>query len=226
MDRIRVLIAEDQEILRNNLSAMLCKEPDIELVGAASSGEEAIALDSHLKPEIVLLDVEMENATAGIEAARKILVTRENVKVIFLTVHEDEHTIINAMGTGAVDYVIKSADCEAVIAHIRKAHKDIIEMDAAIQKVLHAEYLRLSHSTKDNLSFIRGFLLCTQTEREIIGYLLKGMKIGDIAAARFVEPVTIKKQVGQILKKSGEKRTKTLCERIRELQIESLFQNT
>lgn len=223
IEKIDVLVADDQDIFRNRLVRMLSAEKDIRIVGSVSTGREAVDLAIAVNPEIILMDVEMEDAKAGINAAIKILSANPEMKIIFLTVHEDEGTIIEVFDTGAVDYVVKTVDCNGVLDHVRKAHKDIVQMDAAIQKVLRSEYMRLSHSMQDNLAFIRCFARFTQAEREIVSFLLQGKKTLEIAKERYVEPVTIKKQIGQILKKSGCKRTKNLCQRIRDLQVTTLF---
>lgn len=223
MKKIRVLIAEDIEVLRNNLKEMLEADIEIEVVAQASSGREAVALALQHKPEIILMDIEMEDATAGISAANRIFASNPAIKIIFLTMHEDDFTIINAMATGAVDYIIKTADCKNAIEHIKKAHKDAIEMDRVIQKVLHGEFVKLSKSRNDQLDFIRKVMQVTTCEKEIIRLLLKNKKTSEIAAARFVEPVTIKKQIGMILKKFEVRRSKEIVHTIRELEMESLF---
>ena len=223
MKKIRVLLAEDMEILRNNLKGILEDDLEIEVVAEAASGEEAVALALQHNPEIILMDIEMEDATAGISAANRISATNPAVKIIFLTMHEDDHTIINAMATGAVDYIIKTADCKNAIEHIKKAHKDVIEMDRVIQKVLHGEFVKLSKSKQGQMDFIRKVMLVTSCEKEILRLLLEDKKISDIASARFVEPVTIKKQIGMILRKFEVRRTKEIIHTIRELHMESLF---
>lgn len=223
MKKIRVLIAEDIEVLRNNLKEMLEKDSEIEVVAEAATSEAAVALALQHNPEIILMDIEMEDATAGISAANRIFASNPAVKIIFLTMHEDDYTIINAMATGAVDYIVKTADCKNAIEHIKKAHKDMIEMDRVIQKVLHGEFVKLSKSKHDQLDFIRKVMLVTSCEKEIIRLLLEDNKISEIASARFVEPVTIKKQIGMILKKFEVRRTKEIIHTIRDLYMESLF---
>lgn len=223
MKKIRVLIAEDVEILRNNLKEILEENSEIEVVAEAATGETAVALALQHNPEIILMDIEMEDATAGISAANRIFASNPAVKIIFLTMHEDDYTIINAMATGAVDYIVKTADCKNAIEHIKKAHKDMIEMDRVIQKVLHGEFVKLSKSKHDQLDFIRKVMLVTSCEKEIIRLLLEDNKISEIASARFVEPVTIKKQIGMILKKFEVRRTKEIIHTIRDLHMESLF---
>lgn len=221
--QITVLVVEDLEILRNNLVTMLSQEEDINVVGSAASAREAIELALTLKPEVILMDVEMETSRAGIFAANEIAQSLVDTKIIFLTMHEDEQTVIEAMSTGAVDYLFKTADCANAISHIRRAHQDRIELEAAIQRIMHEEYVRLIRSQQEYLLFVRKMMLLTPSEREIIRLLLEKKKISEIADLRFVEPVTIKKQIGQLLKKFEARRTKEIVAIIGELGIESLF---
>lgn len=223
MDKIRVMVVEDQQILRDNLVAMLSRESDVEVCASASSGSEAVSMAKEVKPEIILMDVEMESATAGIDAARLILEEENATKIIFLSVHEDSQTVLSALSTGALDYVVKSSDCSNAIAHIRRAHQDIIQMEAAIQKILHNEYVRISHSTRESMEFLKRAMMLTYSEKDIVGLLLQGMNPKQISQARFTETATVKKHITRILRKCGMSRTWELCNLIRELQVENFF---
>ena len=224
MEKIRVMVVEDQDILRKNLIDMLAKEDDVEICCSASSGSEAVLKAYEFKPEIILMDVEMETRTAGIDAATKILEEENAMKIIFLSVHEDSQTVLSALGTGALDYVVKSSDCSNAVAHVRRAHHDIVQMEAAIQKILHNEYLRLSHSTKESMEFLKRVMMLTYSEKDIVGLLLKGMNPKTIAEARYTEQSTVKKHITRILHKCGMARTRDLCNLVRELQVESFFE--
>jgi Response regulator containing a CheY-like receiver domain and an HTH DNA-binding domain len=122
------------------------------------------------------MDVEMESSDAGIMAAEEIAEVLPETKIIFLTVHQDDSTIINALNAGAVDYLIKTADCKNAIEHIRQAHSDTVRMEAEIQKIMHNEYMKLAHGANDSLSFFKRLLQLTASEREIIALLLDGKK--------------------------------------------------
>lgn len=223
-DRIKVMVVEDQKILRDNLIEMLSREDDIIVCGYAENGIEAVSKAAECGPEIILMDVEMETSTAGIDAARQILSEENAMKIIFLSVHEDSQTVLDALGTGALDYVVKNSDCRNAILHIRRAHHDIVQMEAAIQKILHNEYVRLSHSTRDSMDFLKRVMMLTYSEKDIVGLLLKGMNPRTIAEARYTEQSTVKKHITRILRKCGMSRTKDLCNLIRELQVENFFE--
>lgn len=225
MEKIRVLIAEDQLILRKNLKKMLELTEKIEVVAAVNSGKFAILEAKQLNPEIIVMDIEMEGSDSGILAAQEILKYNYMMKIIFLSVHEDDKTVIEAINNGGIDYVVKTRDCKNVIDHILRAHEDKVVLDAAIQNIFHNEYLKIANSKEQDLDFLRKVISLTPSERAIIYYLLQRVKPSEIASLRFVEIVTIKKQIGSLLKKLGEKRTKGVIKKITTLGIESLFQD-
>lgn len=223
--KITVVVAEDVGILRENLCEMLEKSGDITVVASCESGRDAVFACEKSHPDIALLDIDMETKDAGIRAAEKITERNGDIKVIFLTVHQDDKTVIDAMSTGAVDYVIKSADCKEAIEHIRAAYKDKVELDGKIQQIMNTEFFRMKSRQNKNVDIIRTIILLSPAEREIIAMLLDNKKVNEIASARFVEPVTIKKQIGTILKKFNCSRSKEVVELIREFGIENLFTN-
>ena len=165
----------------------------------------------------------MENTTAGIHAAENILAEKPDAIVIFLTAHETENMILMSMGAGAVDYVVKGCPDEELLEHIRKAYEGEPMLDARVQHMVLKEYSRLRRSEKSLLFFINNVSQLTPAERSLVRYLLDGMKVKDIAAARCVEVVTVKTQIKGLLRKFGCTRTKEIVEMIHELGVEHLF---
>lgn len=222
-NQIKIIIAEDVDVIRNNYVEILSKDDELEVVGASSTGAGAIKLFKDVGADIILMDIEMETSNAGVMAAQEIFQLSNDVKIIFLTIREDEKTIISAMTTGAVDYMIKSDDGEKIISHIKKAHNDRVEFEREIQCVLHDECIRLAENNENLINFSKKLMLLTPSEREIIKLLLGNNKVKEIARARCVEPVTIKTQIWQMLRKFNVKRTKEIVAQIRELKMEKLF---
>lgn len=106
---IRLIIADDFDILREDLRDTLNAQPDMQVVGEAATGVEAVRLALTVEHDVLLLDIEMENTTAGVRAAEEILSRKPNSIVVFLTAHETENMILLSMGAGAVDYKIGRA---------------------------------------------------------------------------------------------------------------------
>ena len=104
---IRVMVAEDFPLLREDFCDVVSAQSDMEVVGSAASGEEIASLADTVPCDVILMDIEMETIDAGIRAAEVITARHPEVKILFLTAHETDDMITSAMGTGAVDYVVK-----------------------------------------------------------------------------------------------------------------------
>lgn len=223
MNSVRILIADDFELLREDLRETLNAQEDMTVVGAAASGEAAVRLARECEFDVLLIDIEMESTTAGIHAAEHILADKPDVLVIFLTAHETENMILMSMGAGAVDYVVKGCPEEELLRHIRKAYDGEPLLDSKIQHTVLKEYSRLRRSENSLLFFINNVSQLTPAERSLVRYLLDGFKVREIAQARCVEVVTVKTQIKGLLRKFGCTRSKEIVELIRELHVEHLF---
>ena len=220
---IRILIAEDFDLLREDLRDTLNQQEDMEVVGSARSGREIQALALSTPADLILMDIEMETTTAGIRATESILERKPELKVLFLTAHETDNMVLTSMGAGAVDYIVKGCPEEELLLHIRSAYHGHPILDGKIQNLLLKEYSRLRSSERSLLFFISTVSQLTGAERELVRLLLDGKKVKEIAAIRCVEVVTIKTQVKSLLRKFGCTRTKEIVEIIRELNVAHLF---
>lgn len=220
---IRVLVVDDFELLREDLCELIQAQEDMEVAGEAQTAAQAVKLAMELVPDIVLMDIEMESMNAGILAAEQIRDANPERKIIFLTAHETEKTIISAMGTGAVDYIVKGSPENQILYHIRSAYQGKPVMEARIQETVMREYKRLQRSERSLLFFINNVSQLTATERELVKLLLDGKKVKEIAQIRCVEIITIKTQIKGLLRKFGCSRTKEIVSMIQELNITHLF---
>ena len=219
----RILVAEDFDIIREDLCDTLNAQSDMCVVGQASSGAEITALAGSVDCDLILMDIEMETTTAGIKAAEEILEEHPDIMVLFLTAHETENMILTSMGAGAVDYIVKGCPDEELLLHIRSAVAGRPMLDAKIQNMLLKEYSRLRSSEKSLLFFINSVSKLTAAERELVRLLLEDKKLKEIASLRCVELVTVKTQIKSLLRKFGCSRTKEIVETIRELNVAHLF---
>ena len=134
------------------------------------------------------------------------------------------HMITSAMGTGAVDYVVKGCEEERLLEHIRRASEGRAELDPKIQNTVMQEYARLRRSERSLIFFINNVAHLTPAEHELVKLLLQDKKVAEIARLRCVEVVTIKTQIKGLLGKFGCSRTKEIVKMIRQMNLEHLFQ--
>ena len=214
------MIADDYPLIREDLRIGL-EEAGFTVAASAGSGREAV--DRYEKGMIVLMDIEMESADAGIKAAEAILGMDSDARIIFLTSHDDDDVIMTAMATGAKDFVVKGSDIASVIEHIRDVESGNPQLSRRVQEILMGEYRRLRHSEQSLLFFIQHLSSLTSAVKELISCFLRGMKVREIAEKRFVEPVTVKSQIRTLLAKTGCSRTKEIVSLIKELGLERLF---
>lgn len=222
IDKLRIIIADDFQTLRDNLKELINKQEDMMVVGEASTGKEALEIAEKIDFDIVLMDIEMEKNNSGIIATEKIREVKPDAKIIFLSVHEAKDVILTAIGAGAIDYVLKDTG-EDIIYHIRMAAKGEPTMQGKIQNLVMEEYMRLQKSEKSLLFFIKNVSKLTGTERELIKLLLQGLKIIEIAHIRCVEMSTIKTQIKGLLRKFGCVRTKEIVKMIEDYNLSKLF---
>ena len=220
---ISILIADDFDLLREDLKELINDQPDMRVVGEAASGAAIVELARSVKSDIILMDIEMENMSAGVTAAEAIRDADPGRMILYLTAHDTEKMILTAMGTGAVDYIVKGCPDEEVLAHIRAAAAGRPLLDAKVQNTGMQEYNRLRRSERSLLFFINNVSQLTAAERELVHLLLQGKKVKEIAAARCVEVVTVKTQIKGLLHKFGCSRTKEIVEMIQQLGITHLF---
>lgn len=223
--KIKIMIADDFQLLLEDMTELIDIQSDMKVVGTAKSGKEIVELAESTDFDLILMDIEMETTTAGIKATEIIRDRNQGAQIIFLTAHETKEMILTAMGTGAIDYIVKGVPEEDVIYHIRSAYSGKPLMEGKIQEIVMQEYKRLRQNEKSLLFFITNISKLTVTERELIRYLLQGMKINAIAKVRGVEVVTVKTQINKLLKKFGVSRTKEIVKTIVDLNLAHLFKN-
>ena len=215
-----LLIADDFEIIRDDLKTGLEAE-GFPVAALVSSGADAVA--AYRKGLVVLMDIEMESADAGIKAAESILRDDPDASIIFLTSHDSDDVIMTAMATGAKDFVVKGSPFPEIAKHIRDVEEGRPQLTGRVHDILMGEYKRLRQSEQGLLYFIQHLSSLTVAERELISCFMQGMKVREIAQKRFVEPVTVKSQIRTLLSKTGCSRTKDIVTMIRGLGLERLF---
>lgn len=222
-DKCKILIADDFNVIREDIVELINKQQDMTVVGEAASGREIVEIAKKTEHNIILMDVEMEAMNSGIQATYEIMENIPDDKVIFLTAHETKEMILTAMGAGAIDYIVKGIEEEELLKHIRSVIEGNSIMEHKIHETIMQEYARLQKSERSLLYFINNISKLTITEKELIKLLLDGHKVNEIAGIRCVETSTIKTQINGLLRKFGCGRTKDIVNMINELNIGHLF---
>lgn len=216
---IRVLIADDMEPLCKKYEKYINNEEHMEVVGLAGSGKEAVKLAYELKPDIVLMDIEMETKTAGLVASEQILAELPETKIIILTVYEEDELVFEAFQNGITDYLIKNADSLEIIACIQDAYDGCSPIRPVIAEKIRREFRRIKKSEQSFLYCLHIMTQMTQTERDILELLSQGYSRADICRIRCVELSTVKTQIKSILKKFNKKTTAEVVEELNDLQV-------
>jgi NarL family two-component system response regulator LiaR len=195
MDRalIRILIVDDHAFIRKGVRAFLDEIEDIEVVGEASDGKDAIAKSKALQPNVILMDLVMPHMD-GVEATSQITTQQEKVRVIALTSFATDDKIFPAIKSGAMGYILKDSEPEELVKAIRKVYLGEPTLDPDIARKVLQEISRPSKGqpTPDPL---------TEREEEVLRLVAKGMSNQDIAKQMVIAEVTVRTHVSNILSK-------------------------
>lgn len=191
--KIRVLIADDHAVVREGICAILQTQTEMEVVGQAVDGEQAIALVHELKPDVILLDLAMPRLD-GLEVIRRISATNTPVRILVFTSFADDERVFPAIKAGALGYLLKDAPREQLLGAIRGVARGEAVLHPAIALKMIREINRPSHlpATPDPL---------TERETETLRLLARGLTNEEIAAALVIHERTVAKYVSSILGK-------------------------
>jgi len=210
---IRVIIADDQALIRDGLQTILELQEDIEVVGVAENGQQACELTAELKPDLVLMDIKMPGMS-GIESARWIKEHAPDTIVLILTTFAEEQYIIDGLVGGATGYLVKDLSAEKIVSSIRDAVQGQFMLPAAIAAKLSARLAFLSGTLESTLNtdrFKNEDVAFTEREKQIILLMIEGKNNHEIAGILFMGIGTVKNYISVIYQKIGiNDRTKAI----------------
>ncbi|MEV5369286.1 response regulator transcription factor [Streptomyces albogriseolus] len=197
---IRVLIADDQQMVRQGFTVLLNTQPDIEVVGQAVNGIEAVGQVGELVPDVVLMDIRMPEL-GGIEATARITAVHPEVKVLVLTTFDLDEYVYEALRAGASGFLLKDASAEQLAEAVRVVAAGDALLAPGVTRRLIAEFSRLDPRPRTPQRRRVGDL--TERETEVLSLIAQGLSNAEIAVRLVVAEQTVKTHVGRILVKLG-----------------------
>jgi DNA-binding NarL/FixJ family response regulator len=201
MNPIRIVIADDHPVFRFGLRSLLNAMPDTEVVGEVTSGEEVIALAGSVRPDVILMDINMPGVN-GIDATRRIRETHPDIRILIVTMLEDD-SVFAAMRAGARGYVVKGAEPAEILRAIRAvADGEAIFSPGVAERLMHffATPPTLA-SNRVSPAAAPVFPELTEREREVLGLVAQGLTNGAIAERLVLSPKTVRNYITEIFSK-------------------------
>lgn len=195
----RVLIADDDHLMRAGLAELLTIDPGIEIVGQAATGRDAVAQARRLAPDVVLMDVRMPDLD-GIAATRELLAASPDVKVLILTTFEQDDYVFGGLRAGASGFLLKRTRPEDLIAAVHTIAAGDSLLSPSITRIV---IDRMAQQPTPDLHEHARLAGLTPRERKVLGLLARGMSNREISAALVVEESTIRTHVKRVLHKLG-----------------------
>lgn len=203
MEKIRILIADDQEIVRQGLAIILDHQPDMTVVGQAEHGEQAVTMARMLRPDVVLMDIKMPRMN-GIQATRIIASELPKTQIIILTTYDSDDWVFDGVRAGAQAYLLKDAGKDELTEAIRGVHRGESQLDPTIARKVMDEFRRMSGPAtrapahRDDLPPIEAL---TEREQDVLSLIAQGMNNRDIAGTLYLSEGTVKNYVSTIMAK-------------------------
>jgi DNA-binding NarL/FixJ family response regulator len=199
-DPIRVLIVDDHALFRRGLEMVLTEEQDIELVGEASDGTEAVEKAGEALPDVVLMDIRMPKSS-GIEACRAMKEVAPSAKIVMLTISDEEEDLFEAIRAGASGYLLKDIPYDEVADVVRAVHGGQSLINPSMAAKLLTEFAALARRDEEERAQQVPAPKLTDREMEVLRLVARGMNNRDIAKELYISENTVKNHVRNILEK-------------------------
>jgi DNA-binding NarL/FixJ family response regulator len=194
---IRLLVVDDQDIFRQDLAILLSAEGDLDVVGQASHGREAIAFTQHLQPDVILMDVRMPLCN-GVAATREIMQRYPWIRILVLTTFDDDEYVWQSLQAGALGYLLKHTPIEQIVTAIRSVYLGYCQLGPSIVPKVVAQLKPNFSRPKDDFDY-----LLSQRELEILKLMKQGKNNREIAQELHLTEGTVRNYVSQIFSQLG-----------------------
>jgi len=197
----KILLVDDHSVVRMGLSMLLNSQPDLEVIGEASEGNEAIQKAEELHPDVILMDLSMPHGKDGLSATLELKKLHPKISILILTMHDDEEYLFRAIQAGASGCVLKSAPHDELLQAIRSVASGSAYLYPTATKRLMEEYLEKIKNGGNTDSF----RLLSDREKEILTYIAKGYSNKEIAEQLIISVKTVETHKGNVMEKLGLK---------------------
>ena len=197
VQRIRLLIVDDHTLLRQALRALLEAQPNLEVVGEAINGRDAVEIAEQMMPDVVLMDMVMPGLN-GIDATRQILKRSPGTRVLILTAYLEDERLLQALRAGASGYVVKNADLDELVLAIQSVHRGNTYFSSAVSEELAVNEVLLQAKQPDGKT---GYDLLTNREREVLQLIAEGLSNQRIAEELVISVKTVEAHKAHIMSK-------------------------
>ena len=221
---ISVMICDDIKEIRDNLKQMIDSQEDMKVVSMAETAEEAIRSAREKRPDVILMDVQMDEVNSGILATHAITNSLPHTRVIMLTVHNNDDLIADAYRVGAVDYILKDATRDDVCDSIRKVYQNEEFLGKLIAKVLRDKMSKMQKQEISILYLINHLFALTPTEMMILKLLYQKKTRKMIAKEKFISEETVKIHIRHILRKLDFNTTSEMVSNLRHMGVMEYFE--
>lgn len=203
MEIIRCMVVDDIAGIREHFCDLINQQDDMEVVCVAETGRGAVKRALEFKPDIILMDIQLDYDTAGVDATEKIMVELPTAKIIIVTSHNNDKFILDTYLYGAVDYILKEDSSENILSTIREVYRNNNFIGPLLAAKLR-EGLTIARNREESLLFfINNYSKLTNTERRILKHLYSNKKRREISEIEFISMETVKSHISHILKKLG-----------------------
>lgn len=221
-DKLRILLIDDHQLFREGVKRILTMEPEFDVVAEGSDGEDVVDLVRQNKPDVVLMDINMPGIN-GVDATKNLLKSFPNVRVLILSIHDDESYVTHVLKTGAAGYLLKEMDTEALIEAVKVVGSGGSYIHPKVTHNLIKEYRRLANDNSNNgeigfreVEYRRPLHLLTRRECEVLQLMTDGKSNRSIGEALYISEKTVKNHVSNILQKmSMNDRTQAVVDAIK-----------
>lgn len=223
MSKIKVMVSDDSEYMAEYFCSLINSSADCECVGTARNEAETMEKIVLCRPDVILLDIQMDYKDSGLNLIPKIRTLFPDLKIIIISIHDEKNLIFEAIRLGAYDYIVKNQMPDEIIESIKNAFAGKKIMRGDIAQLVLDECKTIEKRQVSLIYMFNSLLSLSEREIDVLKALCDGKKYSEIAKSHQVEEVTIRTQVSRIVKKLDYSNVDDLVQHIREMKIFDLF---